>query len=240
MINSKRILAIIPARGGSKGLPGKNIRIIAGKPLIAWTVEQAKKSIYIDKLVVSTDDDKIAMVAKDYGVDVPLLRPSKYAQDDSPSFEAVLHEIGELEKRGEAFDYLLLLEPTSPLRKYDDIDNALTTLLTSKNAESLISVGEIHMEHPSIVKKVNSKGYLVPYNQDSASVFQRQQMDRALFPYGVIYGCKIDAYKEQKSFYLENTVPFNIERWQNYEIDDSLDFFIVEQIMLKYKEHING
>jgi len=240
MINGMTILAIIPARGGSKGLPGKNIKEIDGKPLIAWTIEQGLESKYIDKLIVSTDDEGIAKISKKFGAEVPFLRPPKYAGDDSPSYEAILHALEELANNNEKFDYLCLLEPTSPLRKLNDIDNALLKLINSVEADSLISVGEVHMEHPGIVKKINENGLIVPYMKNSIKLFQRQQADKVYFPYGVIYACKTNIYQTKRTFYLEKTIPYLIERWQNYEIDDYLDYLIIETILKKFKEKING
>jgi len=122
MYKGKKILALIPARGGSKGLPGKNIKPLLGKPLIAWTIEQAKASKYVDRVVVSTDDDEIAEVAIRYGAEVPFLRPKELARDDSPTIDAILHALDFFSDKGERFDLLALLEPTSPLRDSEDID----------------------------------------------------------------------------------------------------------------------
>lgn len=115
--NEQNIIAIVPARGGSKGLLRKNIKSLLGRPLIAWTIEQARSSRYIDKIVVSTDDKEIAKISKKYGAEVPFLRPKELARDDSPTIDAIMHAINWFEERGEYFDLVVLLEPTSPLRK---------------------------------------------------------------------------------------------------------------------------
>lgn len=122
MINGKKVLAIIPARGGSKGIPKKNIKPLNGKPLIAWTIEEAKKSVYIDKLIVSTDCEEILEVAKEFGAEVPFKRPAELAQDDTPSVELILHAIDYLS----GYDYITLLQPTSPLRVVKDIDQCIS------------------------------------------------------------------------------------------------------------------
>ena len=140
MYKNKKILAIIPARGGSKGIKNKNIKPMNGKPLIVWTIEAAQQSIYLDKFLVSTDSKEIAKVAKHNGAEVPFLRLSKYAKDDSPSYEAVLHAIDQLKLKGETYDYVALLEPTSPLRGYKDIDNAIAQLIYHPDADGLVSV----------------------------------------------------------------------------------------------------
>jgi len=233
MYKEKKILAIIPARGGSKGLEKKNIKPLNGKPLITWTIEKAQNSKLIDTIIVSTDCKEIADVARKSLVEVPFLRPSKLAQDSSPTYEAVLHVVSELEKNDLFFDYLILLEPTSPMRKKNDIDEAIKKLIDNENMDSLISVGEVHTEHPQVVKKINSQGLVEPYVENKSKIHQRQQADEAYFPYGVIYACKVDSYKSEKSFYLENTIPFLIERWQCFEIDDLIDFQITELINSK-------
>ncbi len=240
MIDGKKILAVIPARGGSKGLPRKNLLEMCGKPLIAWTIEQAMHSKHIDRIFVSTDSREIADVAEKQGVDVPFLRPDEFARDSSPTSEAVIHALDSFEVIGERYDYVTVLEPTSPLRKQDDIDKGIARFASNERAQTLISVGEVHTEHPMIVKKLDRAGFVSPYLPESKRVFQRQQVDKAYFPYGVIYLSRTEAYRTSKTFYSENTLSLEIERWQNYEIDDALDFLVVEQIMKKYIGGNNG
>ena len=239
MYKDKKIIAIIPARGGSKGLPNKNIKNMHGKPLIAWTIQSALSSEFLDTVFVSTDSKEIRDISIDFGSEIPFMRPSIFAQDNSPSWEVVIHVLDEFKKAGKEFDYIALLEPTSPLRKKDDIDNAIKKLINDNNAETLVSLGEIHMEHPTIVKKLNDQGLVKPYIDHSKNIYQRQQMDNAYFPYGVIYLSKVDAFYRQKKFYTEKTIAFLIERWQNFEIDDSLDFEIIEKILINNRRN-NG
>lgn len=235
MKDNKRILAIIPARGGSKGLPKKNIIELCGKPLIAWTIENALVSRYIDQIVVSTENQEIAEISKQYGAQV-VERPQELARDDSPTIDAIFQVINWFEKRREYFDIIILLEPTSPLRKEKDIDNAIE--LFSENidkADSLISVGEVHLENPHITKKIEN-GYLRPLIEIGKNVHQRQQLPKVFFPYGVIYLALTSALTEYKTFYQERTIPYFIERWQNYEIDDIYDFICIESILRKRLE----
>lgn len=232
MIDGKRVLAIIPARGGSKGLPRKNIRPLLGKPLIAWTIEQAKESKYIDKIIVSSEDEEILYISKQYGAET-IRRPDEYAKDTSPTSDAIIHAIQELENKNEYYDILILLEPTSPLRKKDDIDNALYQfILNIEKCQAIISVGEIHLENPLIAKTVEN-GYVKPFIESSQYIYQRQQYPKVYFPYGVVYISTVPNFKKYRNFYLEKTIPYFIERWQNYEIDDIYDFICVENI-LKY------
>ena len=235
MYREKKILGLIPARGGSKGLPGKNIKPMLEKPLIAWTIEQAKHSKYIDTTIVSTDDQKIAEVSKKYGVRVPFMRPSELATDEASTFGVITHALDYLRQKGESFDYLALLEPTSPLRKLTDIDNAIKELIDKEDvADSLVSIGKITLEHPCLVKQVDRRGFMESFYKTDVQFKRRQDLPVAYFPYGVIYLSKISALKKYKTFYQNKLIPYIIERWQNYEVDDKVDLFVIERIMKEY------
>ena len=141
MIGDKSILAIIPARGGSKGLPRKNVLPLVGKPLIAWTIDAAKKSKYIDKCILSTDNKEIASIAQSYNCEVPFMRPEELSCDETPSFSVVAHAVEFLKKNKLQYDYLILLEPTSPLRDANDIDCAMENLVANRAiADSIVGV----------------------------------------------------------------------------------------------------
>jgi len=229
----RKILALIPARGGSKGLPGKNIRPLCGKPLIAWSIEQVLASKYIDRMVVSTDSPAIALIARKHGAKVPFLRPKELATDKASTIDAIEHAVNFFKKQGEDFDYIALFEPTSPLRDKEDIDRAIKRLIDNEGkADSLVSFGEVHMEHPGIVKKMIG-GWMVPYCPGFKKVFRRQDLDKAYFPYGVIYLSKTRHLFKTRTFYQKKTMPFFIERWQNYEVDDIVDFYCIEAVLKK-------
>ena len=238
MYKGKTILGLIPARGGSKGLPRKNIKLLLGKPLIAWTIEQALASKYLDRVIVSTDDKEIAEISKKYGAEVPFMRPKELARDDSTTSDVILHVLNWFESTGGKYDYLALLEPTSPLREEDDIDNGVIKLIDNENkADSLISVGEIALEHPFISKRINNKEYVKPfYEVNHSRIKRRQELSKAYFPYGVLYFSKISTLKKYRTFYQERTLPLFIKRWQNYEIDDMIDFYCVETILKRFQE----
>lgn len=231
MIDGKGIVAVVPARGGSKGLPGKNIKLIQGKPLICWTLDAARQSRYIDKVFVSTDSVEIADVCKNYGVDVPELRPTELAKDNTSSVDVMLYTLDLLEADGETYDYLLLLEPTSPLRDDFDLDNILKLAAAHPDANGVISVGQVHTEHPLLIKKTGQGGFLCPYIDNNNVIFQRQQEDEALFPYGVGYLVRVDMFRQRRTIYMDCMLPYFIQRWQNYEIDDIYDFVCIEAIM---------
>lgn len=231
MYKGKKILTIIPARGGSKGLPKKNIRPLLGKPLIFWTIENALNQQIIDDIVVSTDDIEISNISKDLGVSIPFLRPTELAQDDTPIYNVIEHLLTSLK---EQYDIVALMEPTSPLRTKYDVTNALKLLVDNyESTDAVISVGEVHTENPFICK-ILSGNFIKPFISSETYLYQRQQLPPTYFPYGVIYGAKVDSYLKEKSFYLHRAMPYHIQRWQNYEIDDIYDFLAVENIM-KYK-----
>jgi CMP-N-acetylneuraminic acid synthetase len=232
-----KILALIPARGGSKGIPKKNIKLLLGKTLITWTIEQAQKSEYVSRVFVSTEDKEIAAIAEQSGVEIPFLRPEEFAQDNSPTSDAIIHALDMFEQRGEYYDIVIILEPTSPLRKKDDIDNAIKTFLeNSSDSESLVSVGEVQLENPYIMKIIEN-GHVIPFLENDQKFYQRQQLPTIYFPYGVIYLSTVPAFRKWGTFYQKTTLPYKIERWQNYEIDDIYDFYCVEAVLkIKLKE----
>src|SRR3989344_6503334 len=157
MYKKTRILAIIPARGGSKTIPQKNITLLAGKPLIFHTIEAGKKSTYIDKLVVSTDSSTIAELASQSGTEV-IIRPASLAADNSSTVDAVLHVLDTLGRMGQSFDIILLLEPTSPLRKESDIDAALEKFIDHLDiADALVSIGKTGIHHPHYAKTIDGQ-----------------------------------------------------------------------------------
>ena len=229
-----KTLAIITARGGSKGLPGKNIKPLNGYPLIYYTIQSAVNTKEINKVIVSTDDEEIANVSKKYGADVPFLRPEELAQDSSTSIDVLLHAVDYYENVNEFYDLVVLLEPTSPLRKKDDLSNAINCFKSeTEKFDGIVSLGKIHLENPAVTKIV-SDGYIKPFI-DFKEIKRRQDYPDVYFPYGVIYAVKTAILKSKKTIYTDKSMPYFIERWQNYEIDDEFDFMCVEQI-LKYKE----
>lgn len=231
MYNGKTILAIVTARGGSKGLPGKNIKVINGKPLISWTLERAKESKYIDFIYVSTDDIEIANVCESFNVPVPELRPEYLATDTASSMDVLEYSIDSLNQKGMQFDYLILLEPTSPLRKKDDLDKMIELAVNDSTADGVISLGKVSPEHPSIIKKIDVNNYISKYVDSIELSSRRQEEDDAFFPYGVGYLIKTEVFKKKKTIYTDKMLPYFIERWQNYEIDDIFDFLCIEAIM---------
>jgi CMP-N,N'-diacetyllegionaminic acid synthase len=229
----QKILGIIPARGGSKRLPRKNIRILCGKPLIAWTIEQAKKSDYIDKLIVSTDDEEIAKISKDYGAEVPFLRPDKLARDDSPTIDAVIHAIKFLEDKGEHYDIIVLLQPTSPLRSNDDINNAIK-LFSEKKPDSVISVSIIY---PPIFWSFYIKnGYLDPIFDEKYLEMNHEDLPKSYTPNGAISISSVRNLLKYERFYFKKSLPYLMLFDKSIDIDTELQFKLVEEIMMQNRK----
>lgn len=231
MINGKRVIAVVPARGGSRGLPGKNIRPLCGKPLINWTIECARQSPHIDELMVSTDSQEIGDIAMAAGARMPFLRPTELATDTTPTIEVVEHALEHYRNAGQKpFDYLVLLEPTSPLREDDDIDKMLAKLdAHADEFDAIVSVGESGA-HPSIMKRLVGER-LEPYCPDLQMATRRQDNPPAYFPYGVAYIIKTATLLAERSFYPPRCTHYTIQRYQNHEIDDIYDFLAVECVM---------
>ena len=231
MYKNKKILALIPARGGSKGLPGKNIKPMLGKPLIGWTIEQALASEFIDKVVVTTDDKEIAEISRKFKADVPFLRPRELAQDSSPTMDAVLHAVNWFEENGELYDILVLLEPSSPLRDSEDIDNSIKLLSSTPEAESIVGICQVESAHPSFIVQLGKENFLIPYLNKEFKVIRRQDIEDLYFFEGSLYVSLINSLKSRKNFYHEKCLEYIVPKWKSYEIDDLSDFIIIEALM---------
>ncbi|MEH7367684.1 acylneuraminate cytidylyltransferase family protein, partial [Priestia megaterium] len=184
MLNNKRIVAVIPARGGSKGVPGKNIKLLNEKPLIAYSIEAAKGSSYIDRLIVSTDDSEIKDIAVKYGAEVPFLRPKELSEDTTPTLPVLQHVVNYLEKEGDTVDVVITLQPTSPFRTSNHIDEALEKLLQSPS-ESVVSLSEVDY-HPYWMKKV-SNGTIHSYIESEKEYLRRQDLPKVYKMNGAIF-----------------------------------------------------
>lgn len=232
MYKGKKILGLIPARGGSKGLVGKNTIDIAGKPLIAWTIECAKLSHYLDDIVVSTDDTHIANVCKEYNTRVPFVRPSHLASDTASSADVVIHAIDWLKENKEEFGYICLLEPTSPLREPHDIDTAIQQLIESPDAEAIVGVSLLESGHPEFNVKIDDQGYISRYGSDTKiRALRRQDLEPVYFFEGTIYISQISAFKEKKVFYHDKTLGYVVPRHKSIEIDDRFDLIMATALL---------
>lgn len=231
MINGKSVIAIIPARAGSKGLPRKNILPLCGKPLIAWSIDKAAKSRHVDLTLVSTDGPEIAEIAKHHRATVPFLRPAELATDHASSYDVIRHALDYCRTaQGREFDYVVLLEPTSPLREDDDIDRMLSALdERADDFDAIVSLGEVAL-HPSIMKRRVGER-VEPFWADLAQTTRRQDNSPAYFPFGVAYVAKTQVLLAENTFYARRCMSFLIKRYQQYEIDDIYDLLCVESVM---------
>ena len=230
MIHGKSVLGLILARGGSKGLPGKNVRPLRGKPLIGWTIDAAKKSTVLDALVLSTDAEDIAATGRALGAEVPFMRPTHLASDTSTSMDAIAHAVQWLADAGRTFEYLVLLEPTSPLREASDIDTAVTKLHAT-GADSIVSVTRAESAHPAFMYFKSDKDVLKPFVADGDRSARRQDTAPVFFLEGTVYASRIESLLRRRSFYHEGTLGLEVPKWKSPEIDDEVDFLLVEAIM---------
>lgn len=236
MYQNKSILALIPARGGSKGIPRKNIIPFLGKPLIAYPINAALGSKYIDQVILSSDDEEIISVAKKYNCEVPFKRPPELASDSSSSIDVTLHAIEYFEAKGVFFDFLVLLEPTSPLTESYDIDEAIEILFKKLNTgDSIVGVCKVEANHPLYLAKQSNDGTLVPYvRKDFNTPVRRQELDELYFFEGSLYISLISKLKTSKSFVHERTLPYIVPRWKSIEIDEYSDLLIAEVFYKNY------
>ena len=233
MFKSKKVLALILARGGSKGLPGKNIKILLGKPLIAWTIECAKKSKYIDRIIVSTDSKKIADIGKQYGADIPFVRPTKLATHRAKGIDAVLHAIRWLENNSQVYDIIVLLQPTSPLRTREDIDGAVE-LLSSKKIKGVAGVMEC-FQSPIWSNSLPKNGCMKNFIKSKYANGNRQELPVFYHLNGAVFVAYSDYIKEQKSFIGDKTFAYIMPKDRSVDIDDEVDFKIAEFLIKSRK-----
>ncbi len=226
MIDKQKILAIIPARGGSKGLLGKNIYTFGGKPLIAWTIEAAKDSSYIDNLILSSDDEEIIGVAKAYGCDVPFKRDAQLALDNTPSIDVVIDAIN----RCPGYEWVLLLQPTSPLRVAQDIDEAIRHCM-EKEAEACVSVSEAE-QSPYWMYSLTDSQMLKPV-MSSPIPSRRQDLPKCFTLNGAIYFARIDELLQFKTFVLPKTVPYLLPPERAIDIDTLDDLLAAENLLIR-------
>jgi len=223
------VLAIIPARGGSKGIPRKNLRLLAGKPLIAYSVEAAQQATSISRLVCSTDDDQIAEVAQSLGVDVPFRRPEHLATDVANQLEVVQHAVQVVQTLDNTvYDVILLLQPTTPLRNAEDIDAALA--LMDEGIDSVVSFKRVEQGHPYYMYTLENNRP-VPLMNIPQHITRRQQFPAVYVRNGAIYATRRSVLLEQNSFYGENVCAYIMPYSRSVNIDSEIDFKYAEFLL---------
>lgn len=222
-MNKPRVLGIIPARGGSKGVPGKNIRDVYGKPLIAHTIQAGVSASVVNSVVVSTDDEDIAQVAKKYGARVPFMRPSELATDEAPTAPVITHTLERLENGGEEYETFVLLQPTSPLRTKEHIEEAYS-IYQDSDYDSVISVYPTHNTRwkrtPDGVKKINYT--------DTAK--RRQDRDPEYVTNGAIYITNVDQFLQAGKIIAGKTELYEMNEIDSVDIDTSFDLWLAQNI----------
>lgn len=224
MYNGKKILSLIPARGGSKGIKNKNIIDLSGQPLISYTIISALESKFIDRTVVTTDSEAIADISKKYGADVPFIRPKELASDVSKTIDAVLHAINALEKMGDTYDVLVLLQPTQPLRTVIDIDEAIEFFF-KRNLQGLVSVSPVD-DNPLFIRTIDENGKLSSLVKMN-STCRRQDMPKYYRVNGCVYINQISNITVQTSF-NDNPIGYIMEKSHSVDIDDLSDVVMAE------------
>lgn len=227
------MIAIVPARGGSKGLPGKNIRLFCGKPLIFYTISEALKSKNISDVIVSTDSSDIAHIAESFGAKCLFLRPLELAGDNSKAIDNYLYTVKRLnDEFGYKIQEFMVLQPTSPLRTSMDIDNA-SSLFYEKMADSVISVTEF-IHPPQWAKVIDNSGKIRNYfENDMSGINNRQEFLKAYIPNGAIYIFQLSLLERTYSYYSNNTYGYVMEQQKSVDIDNISDFEYAEFLMRK-------
>lgn len=218
---AERILGLVPARGGSKGISRKNVKLLGGKPLIAWTIEAALRSNWLDEVVVSTEDTEIGRIATELGASVPFVRPLALADDATPGIEPVLHALTELP----AFDAVVLLQPTSPFRTTTDIDACIELALRS-GAPAVVSVCEA-TTHPYWTFRVGADDRLLPFIE-SPLVARRQELPPAYALNGAIYYARTEWLHRHRAFITTETLAYVMPDDRSLDIDTADDWRLAE------------
>lgn len=215
-------LALIPARGGSKGIPRKNVRLLANKPLIAWTIESALQATSIDRVVVSTENEEIASIAKAWGADIPFMRPTALAADDTPSMDVVYHALDQLDE----YDWVLLLQPTSPLRAAEDIDE-MSAFCQQAQAPAAVSICPCS-KHPFWTYWQAPNGLLHPLVTDQPLIARRQDCPPAFELNGAMYLGRTSWLRQQSHFVTSETVGYRMPRSRSLDLDTPDDWLLAE------------
>ncbi len=223
------VLGVITARGGSKRIPGKNLRPLLGKPLIEYTIKAALDSKLLTRVILSTDDDEIMKVGRDCGVEVPFKRPPELAGDATPTVDVVIQAVEFMEKQGFFPDIIVILEPTSPLRQAEDIDKAIRKHIES-DADSVVSVTQTDHWHPIRAKKIEDD-ILHDYCLEEKEGVRRQDMPPAYFRNGAFYSVKRDVLINEHRLYGRTTRPYIMPPERSVDINEEIDFKLAETLL---------
>lgn len=236
MYRNHTVIAVICARGGSKGFPGKNTRLLNGKPLVVHTIEQAKKFSYADRIVVSTDDTEIKSIVEKCGVGVPLLRPKELATDEVSVIPAIIHAVKTAENYWkEKYDIVVNLGPTCPLRTEEDIKLTIKMLVNTPNTEAVFSVSKSHDNPYFNMVEIDGRGYINISKRNKKSIARRQDAPEVYAMNGSIYSIWKQVLFAERSFFTDKTRVYVMPRERSIDIDNSIDFELAEFLMKKRK-----
>ena len=236
MFQEKKILGLIPARGGSKGIPRKNLKSLCGKNLIEIALESAKYSSLIDELIVSTEDIEIFNTAKNLGFKPPFIRPSQLSLDNSSSASVVNHALEFFKKNAKIFDICILLQPTNPLRTTKMIDESIK-LLSNSDADSVVSITDVGGNHPYRMYKIE-KNYLEPLIQNDSPQIARQLLPKIYIRSGDIYCFKSNVPMRFGDLIGKRSIPYIVENQKTINIDVLNDLYLAERLFKKHKNEM--
>jgi D-3-phosphoglycerate dehydrogenase / 2-oxoglutarate reductase len=229
-MKNHNILAVIPARGGSKGILDKNIYPVAGKPLISYTIECAKKSKLITRCIVSTDSNKIAEIAKQHLADVPFLRPEDLATDSALAIDVIKHSVLEIEKiDGIEYNYLVMLQPTTPLKIAEDIDGAIKKLLDTR-CDTVVSMVDVGANHPARMYTIEDD-QLSSIWDEGIAMRPRQDLNPVYIRNGAIYACKKDVLFQYNALIGRDLRPFIMPEERSVNIDSMSDLVLAQHYL---------
>ena len=226
MIDNHSVLAVVTARGGSKGLPRKNVRDTGGRPMVAWSIAAGHESRYVDRTILSSEDAEIIQVARDCGCDVPFVRPTELADDDSSIYDALFHALDNID---ETFDYIVLLQATSPLRSADDIDGCLRMCFDS-GAPACVSVYD-PQKSPYLSYTLDDAGKLRPLVPMPERPGRRQDLPPAYMLNGAVFVARIDWLRKYGTFMHEDTIGHVMPAERSLDVDDELDHLFVRALL---------
>ena len=229
MYFKKKIICVVTARSGSKGLKNKNVLKLGHKSLVSWSLSAAKNSKYVDEVYLSTDSNLIMNEAKKLNLKTRKLRPKYLSSDNTKSIDVLLNVLNQLENINEIYDYVLLLEPTSPFTESKDIDNSIKKLIKNKNATSLVSIQENITYHPIFNFKINKNNLIQSYARNY-KITRRQDLNKLYYLDGSIYISKISSLKKIKNFYHSKTTFIILDDYKSIEIDNYMDLLCARTI----------
>ena len=225
------VLAVVPARGKSKGIPRKNIAPLRSRPLLAYTAMAALAARHISRVILSTDDEEIAEVGRKWGLEVPFMRPARLAKDDTPTIPVLQHAVESLESQGEHFDAVLTLQPTTPFRLASDIDGAIE-LLARTNADSVVSFVDVGEHHPARMKWIDEDRRVIdPPFAEQVEGQRRQELRPIYLREGSIYLTRRDVLMKDSSIKGRDCRAWLIPQERTCNIDTPFDLFLAEQMM---------